>query len=800
MWKHHLKIFLRNFFKAKFYHLISILGLAVGLAFAFLTGNYLAQEASVNASIKNLENQYLVKSRWKNPDLGRDFTAFGPFGEALKENNPDKVANYYRFDAITSIMVVDDKEFREEVQLGDASVISMFGLPLLHGDPDHALAEPNSMVVPVETARKFFGREDVVGETVLIENFNYEREAFIITGVLDEMPKNTVLHMFVDESSPILLPPKSVGRGNFDNWNNPYIVNYVELMPGGQPEELDDAIRHVLQTHLPEEVRSQVSLYLEPIQTSYFNANNGMVRKVIWVLILISAFVLLMAVVNFVNLAVGNASARIKEIGIRKAMGVGKVQLFGQFMAESILLSSCSMLLALLFYELARTYFGEIFGVTPHPVWHWPDYFIGGAVALTGIVGFFGGIYPSLVLSGLPLVDSLKGKLKSVQENVLLRRSLIVFQMIVSLTVLGTAIVILKQVDYFFNTELGYSRDAMVSLVLPREWNEKGLQKMETFRESITSLPGIRNASLSYELPNGRAGFSNSLYREGGKSEDAVSLKVLQTDEHYARTYQIDVLAGQYFHGEAAAFKADRIVFNESAARALGYTEPEETIGEKVIFQGSESSVEIAGIVRDFHFESLHEPIRPLAFTHVKNTNTYRYLNIRTDSPQLQSSMGTVEAAFREMFPGAVFEYEMMDDTLRKLYHTEIRLKKSALAATVIALLIVIMGMLGVVSLALSRRIKELGIRQVLGASASQITFLFLKEYLAIWLVATLVSLPLVAALMNNWLASFAYRIELQWWMLAVTGLAVGTVTVLTVGIRSLKAALMNPVESLRSE
>ncbi|MFC4870698.1 ABC transporter permease [Negadavirga shengliensis] len=800
MWKHHVKIFFRNFFKAKFYHLISILGLAVGLAFAFLTGNYLAQEASVNASIKNLENQYLVKSRWKNPDLGRDFTAFGPFGEALKENNPDKVANYYRFDAITSIMVVDDKEFREEVQLGDASVISMFGLPLLHGDPDHALAEPNSMVVPVETARKFFGKEDVIGETVLIENFNYEREAFIITGVLDEMPKNTVLNMFVDESSPILLPPKSVGRGNFDNWNNPYVVNYVELMPGVQPEELDDAIRHVLQTHLPEEVRSQVSLYLEPMRTSYFNANNGMVRKVIWVLTLISVFVLLMAVVNFVNLAVGNASARIKEIGIRKAMGVRKAQLFGQFMAESILLSSSSMLLALLFYELARTYFGEIFGVNPHPVWYWPDYFIGGAVALTAVVGFFGGIYPSLVLSGLPLVDSLKGRLKSVQENVLLRRSLIVFQMIVSLTVLGTAIVILKQVDYFFNTELGYSRDAMVSLVLPREWNEKGLRKMETFRESITSLPGIRNASLSYELPNGRAGFSNSLYREGGKSEDAVSLKVLQTDEHYAQTYQIDVLAGQYFHGEAAAFKADRIVLNESAARALGYTEPEEAIGEKVIFQGSESPVEIAGIVRDFHFESLHEAIRPLAFTHVKNTNTYRYLNIRTDSPQLQSSMGSVEAAFREMFRGAIFEYEMMDDTFRKLYHTEIRLKKSALAATVIALLIVIMGMLGVVSLALSRRVKELGIRQVLGASAIQITSLFLKEYLAIWLVATLVSLPLVAALMNNWLAGFAYRIELQWWMLAVTGLAVGTVTVLTVGIRSLKAALMNPVESLRTE
>jgi putative ABC transport system permease protein len=656
------------------------------------------------------------------------------------------------------------------------------------------------MVIPVEIARKFFGREDVVGETVLMENFNYERESFVITGVLDEMSKNTVLHMFVNESPPILLPPRSLGRGEFEDWDNQYIVNYLELMPGVAPEDLEGPIAHLLQTHLPEEVRSQVSVNLEPVFAYYFNANDGLVKKVMWVLSLGSALILLMAAVNFINLSVGNASVRIREIGVRKAMGSGKARLFWQFMFESIMLSSCSMLLALIFYELSRAYFSGIFGVNLNPVWDWDSNFFVSTVALTFFIGFLAGIYPSFVLSAMPMVDSVKGRMKSAQENVLFRRSLIAFQMAISLTALGAAIIIFRQVDYFFNKELGYNKEAMVSLVLPREWNDNGLRKMETLRENIVAVSGVKNASISYELLNGMVGFSNRMYREGSSVEDAVSVKILQTDEYFAQTYQIKMAEGKFFQEESGSFREDRIVLNESAARALGYTNAADAVGEKAMFFGFDNPAEIGGIVDDFHFESLHEAIRPLAFIHVRNTNTYRYLNISTEASLLSESIVSVEDVFQQAFPGAVFEFEMMDDTLRKLYATEIRLKKSSLAATVIALIIVVMGVTGVVSLGISKRMKELGIRKVLGASAGQVIYLFLKEYIAIWLAAAFASLPLISALMSNWLEGFAYRIHLQWWMFALTGLVVFMVTALTVGLRSIGAAMKNPVESLRSE
>lgn len=800
MLKNYFKTAWRNLVKRRFYSLVTILGLAVGMTFAFLMVSYVWGEWQVNSQLADSKNQYIIRSRWTNPDMGMDFTTLGPLAKSLKTDYPNLVANYYRYDAITVAVSHGDKHFREDVQTGDSTLLTMYGFPLLHGDAKTALNAPNSVVITENKALKYFGRTDVVGESLTMHNFVGGKQEYQITAVMKSPAYNSVTHLLTNEAE-IFFPFSSLeGRkGSEDNWDFAFMVNYIELKEGVKPADLAKPVLQELATHASEAVRSNLKVEFTPLPQYYREANNGIVKRMVLTLSGITVFILLMAIVNFVNISIGSSSSRLKEIGVRKVLGSLKVQLIGQFLAESVLLAFIAMLLSLALYVLLRPFFSDVLGKEIPSLWSLMPYALIVPIVSALVIGTLAGIYPALVLSRIPSVESMKGKLKSVKDNVLFRRSLIGAQFVIALFVFAGAGIVARQVDFFFNKNLGYQKESLVTIGVPRDWTPEGLTKMEQVRDALGRLKEVKDISLSYEIPNGNGGYAG-FYKPGQDSTEAIQAALLRTDVGYAKTYDIRLLAGEFLQAPNTAYQPERIVMNESATRALGYKSAAEAVGQQVRVHFYPTPLTIVGVVKDFHFESMHQGIKPLVFSDVRGTNTYRYLSVRLNPGNLGESMAGIQQKWRELMPDAPFEYVFMDDTLQKLYLSEIQLKKASRVATGLSVLIVLLGILGMVSLNVARRTREVGIRKVLGATSLHVVVLFLREFIAILLAAILIAFPLAILLGHRWLETYAYRAEISWGTFATIAAAFASMITALVCLQTYKAAVMNPVKSLKVE
>lgn len=800
MLKNYFKIAWRNLLKRRFYALVTIVGLAVGMTFTFLMMSYIRGELGVNADLRNAKNQYIIRSKWTDPNMGLDLTTLGPLGKALKTDYPNLVANYYRYDAITVAVSHGDKHFREDVQTGDSTLPAMYGFPLLHGNAQTALNTPNSVVITEKKAMKYFGRTDVVGESLTLHNFMGGKQEYQITAVMKNPPFNSVTHLLTTETE-IFFPFSSLeGRkGSEDNWNFAIMVTYIELKDGVTPADLAKPIARELATHAPEAIKANLKVYLTPLGEYYREANNGVVNKMMLTLSGITVFILLMAIVNFVNISIGSSSSRLKEIGVRKVLGSLKRQLIGQFLAESILLSLLAMVLSLGMYELLRPFFSDILGKEVASLWSLIPYALVVPILIALLVGMVAGLYPALVLSRIPSVESMKGKLKSVRDNILFRRSLIAVQFVIALFVFAGAGIVARQVDYFFNKNLGYNKESLVTLGVPRDWTPAGEAKMEQVRDGLAGLKEIKDISLSYEIPNGNGGGS-SFYKPGQDSTEAVQATLLRTDVAYAKTYDVKLLAGEFLQPPNTAYQPDRIVMNETAVKSLGYAGAREALGQQVRVHGYPKPLTIVGVAQDFHFGSMHQAIKPLVFADVRGTNFYRYLSIRLNPGNMGSSIAAIQQKWHELMPDAPFEYVFIDETLQKLYQSEIQLKKASRVATFLSVIIVFLGILGMVSLNVTRRTREVGIRKVLGATSLHVVMLFLKEFLAILAAAILIAFPLAILLGNRWLKTYAYRAEIDWEVFAGIAMLFGMMITALVCVQTYKAAITDPVKSLKSD
>lgn len=803
MIQNYFKIAWRNLMKRKFYSLVSIFGLSVGITFTLLIGTYIWGELWVNADLKNIENQYLIQSKWKKADIGLEITTLAPMAKSLKENFPDLVENYYSFDGITSVVSKGDKIFREDIQIGDATLLKMYGFKLLFGDSQTALNQPNTVVISSEQAIKYFGKLYVVGKTLTAESNSGSKRDFMITGVLDKTPQNSITN-FVSPKIPMLMSFVSSndfwGRQQSFTWFNPYIVGYIELKKGVKPADLTKPMAQLIKTNAPKNLAENLTPYLVPMKDVYLEANNGVVKKTVFTLTLVALFILLMAIVNFVNISIGNSFTRIKEIGVRKMLGSLKAQIIGQFLAESVLISLFSLLVSLILYEILKPFFGQILNKEIPSLRLVSPYFYAICLLLSLTIGLISGVYPAFVLSNLPSIDSLKGKLKSIKENILFRRLLIISQFTIALFVFVGAIVIAKQVNYFFNKDLGYNKESVVSVRVPRDWSPAGIAKMETIRNEFARLKEVSQVSISYNIPDGSPGNSNALYRMGQDSTQAVFIQTLTSDEKYADTYQIPMLAGVFFQSEKEGYQPLKLVLNESATKELGFKKPSDAIGKLVRMHFAPQPFTVAGVTKDFHVGSMHKTIAPLFFMNVKDNIFYRFLSFKIQAGNLPESMAKIEHKWKELMPNSVFEYTFMDDTLQKMYQSEVQLKKASLVATILSIIIVLLGILGMVSLSITRRTKELGIRKVLGASSVSIIMLFLKEFVLLMTIAIVISFPLGIVSMNAWLTNYAYRIELNWQIFMSVGLLFGLVIIAFVSFQTYKVALANPVKSLRTE
>jgi len=630
MLKSYLKIAWRNLWKNKAFSVINIFGLSIGIAFSLLIGAYVWGELQVNRQLKDADNQYFIKSKWKDPNMGFDIGSSAALPKALTETYPGLVTNYFHDDLVTSNVSKGDKHFRENLQIGDSTMFKMYGFKLAYGNAETALNDPFSVVISTNMALKYFGKTDVVGQTINFESFSGDKHDFMVTGVLPPLPQNSVTELTKWRSEFFFnINSSKYFKRNLDGWDNTGLQCYVELQPGIKPQQVEAAMHSLLIKNASPHVAQNLTPYLVSLKDYNQEANGGIIKKMIWTLSCIAFFILMMAVINFVNICIGRASGRMREMGIRKVMGSLRKQLIWQFLAESTLLVMIATVFALVIYLLARPFFGDILGRDITSLFAFPVYFWLFPIMFALLIGLLAGIYPALVLSSLKSVDSLKGKLTSVKESVLFRKSLVVFQFSTAAVVLIAAVIISKQINLFFSNNLGYNKDYIVTAQLPRDWSPKGVQKMESIRYQLTLMQQVKNVSLSYIIPDGNTGGNYPVYRQGANPSQPTIAQGLTVDNQYASTYNIPLKAGQFFKPVYTPADSTDVVINETEVKALGFKNAEEAIGQKIMSPGYPVASTICGVIADFHFGSMQAKILPITFNNVNYSTYYRYFSIK---------------------------------------------------------------------------------------------------------------------------------------------------------------------------
>lgn len=803
MLANYYKTAVRNIARSRFHAVINIVGLSVGIAFTLLIAAYCWSETRVNHQLRNSDRQYYLTSVWKVFN-GNPLTSVAPLAKALKDNYPSLVANFYRWDGITSAVSYGDKHFREGIQLGDSTLIAMYGFPILHGDVRSVMNTPFSVVITDEKAIKYFGTTDVVGKNLTIDNFSGGKRDFRITAVIRKPTRNNVTFLNNANDNGVFVNASAVnffGR-DISSWQNTGIVSYVELQPGVKPSALEEPVRHLLKLNSVPQIADNLHVVPVLMTDYYLNDMGGTVRKMIYTLSFVALFILGMAIINFVNLSVSRSSSRMKEIGIRKVLGGLRRQLRAQFLSESILLSTASTMVALLIYVVSRPFFAALMGsalpgLTALPPLAWP------AIGLFALfTGWLAGLYPATLLSALNSIDALKSKASSIGEKVILRKGLVGIQFATATVVFVAAIIVSQQIHLFLSDQIGYKKDFVVSAQVPRDWSGAGVEKMMTIRDIFARMPEVKEASLTYNIPNGMNLGGAGLYREGGDSTRPVNAELMVGDEHYVSTYQIPLAAGTFFHGANESDAQDSLsyVINEMAAKQLGFQRPADALNQRIRAIGAPTGATIRGIVRDFHFDGMFSPMQPMLFAHVRRINMYRYFSFQLRPGNIAASMEALQRQWSKLMPGAPFEYRFMDETLLSMYTTELRLRKAADTATVLCFIIVLLGIVGLVSNSVRRRTKEIAIRKVIGSSATGIVRLFIRDYLPVLLVAGLVASPIAYWLMQRWLEGYPTRITITVWPFV---LSVGCLALIMIGLivmQTVRAALANPVNSLKVE
>ena len=804
MLKNYFKIAWRNLQKHKFHTFINVVGLACGVSFALAIGAYIWQESTFDRQLKNFNNQYILQSEWKSPEMGMPITTLGSLPKALKEEYPDLVRNYYRFDGITCVLSHGDQMFSENAALGDSTLLSMYGLPLLYGNAATALKDPFSLVITDDIALKYFGRTDVLGQQVNIKNFNGESHPFTVTAVLDKLRANSVTNMNESLNNRVFLSSEAVNffKRNLDSWQNAFIVGYVELQAGVSPEMLKQPMKDLLVKHTDEKIAGNLTPVLNPLASYHLKKDNGLIEKMLFTLGCIAGFILLMAIINFINLSINGSTGRLKEIGVRKVMGSSRKQLGFQFLGESILMVFLAFLIALFLYPFISPAFSAILGQELPKIYTFSFSICLYLLLACLVIGLLAGLYPALRLSGLKTVNSVKGKIPHNLGNTSFLRSLVGFQFIIALGVFIAAGIISRQVSLFFSNNLGYDKESLITVKVPRDWSETGLNRMKAIQQLLKDLPQIENISLSYDAPGGQGRMATGVLnfaQETRNEHPSVSAQYILADTAFAATYKIPLLAGKFLDDEINQNLA-KVVISEKASQLLGFKNPGDALNQQVYLKPNDFPATIVGVTKDFYAASMRDAMNPVIWTNVKADNLFRYFSIRLTAGNLGQNLANIEKEWKKLLPDAPFEYQFMDESIDSLYKTELQLKNAAYSATILSSLIVFLGIIGLVSLNVQKRRKEIGIRKVLGSTVSAIVSLFMKDLLITFIVATLIACPLVYLFISKWLQNYSMQVTLSPLFFLLPILLLAFIAISIISLQTIKAAKSNPVDSLRDE
>ncbi len=806
MFRNYLKVALRNLWKSKGFTAINIIGLASGIGVCLLIVLYVADELSYDRYNVNVDRIYRLDA-----DLYFNNTQFTatvspkPLAKTLAAECP-QVEQMVRINYQKDILIRKGGDWIRDHHLAfaDSTFFKVFTAPMIAGDPATALNEPHSIVIDESAARRFFNSTDVIGKTLELENKTFCK----VTAVFKDLPRQSHFHL------SFLRPMRDSYQGDEDQWLSNNYQSYILARPGVSPAFLQGRVdatvdkylglqlEQILHTSIKEmnHQGAHFIYHLMPLGDIHLHSNksyelepNGNISY-IYIFSFIAILILIIACVNFMNLSTARSANRAKEVGIRKVAGSTKGHLITQFLTESVLLSFFSLLLALAIALLLLPMFNQLAGKELHAGSLFSLRFLSLLVLLVFLVGCLAGSYPAFYLSSFQPILVLKGKIASGFKGSLLRSILVVGQFVISIGLIISTIVIYNQLNYIRSRETGFDRDQV--LVIHNAYLAG--DPVKTFRKELTQLTGVADATLSGDLPTQGSGYDQEGWFRTSSldTKGAVVLTNLSVDEHYVPTLGMKMVQGRNFSIE---FPSDStgIILNESAVQLLGWKDPINHLFYRPRDSMKSVAFHVIGVVKDFNFSSMHDKVGPLVINLGDNRGS---LAVRLRGGNIMAPFNQIEAKWKQMANGVPFTYTFMDDDFNQLYQSETQTGRLFISFAVFAIFIACLGLFGLVTYAAEQRMKEIGIRKVLGARVSGIVGLLSRDFALLVGIAAIIAFPLAWWGMSQWLHSFAYRIGISWWIFIAAGAVAFTIALMTVSVQTIRAALANPVKSLRSE
>ncbi len=815
MLSNYLKTAIRVLIKNKAFSLINILGLAIGIAAFLIILNYVAYETSYDTFHENADFIYRIRNDRIYEDIHDKSAGCPPaVGPTLKGEFPEVLESArlygtsYMNNLVSYVPGGDPVRTASTTPQGvvafnehklfyaEDSFLKMFSFPMMKGT-ESALDEVDTAVLSVSSARKYFGDEEPIGKIIAVTN-NYGKQLYRITGVFEDIPDNS--HVKFD----FLLSYDSLIRLNSDaeyywGWNA--FNTYVLLAPDADPQSLERKLPQIVEKYKNYSEDYRREYLLQPLKKIHLYSHlrfepevNGDAESVHF-LIAIAIFILLIGWANYINLSTARSMMRAKEVGVRKALGSQRLQLIKQFISESFLFNLLAVGVAIAFVWISLPFFSQFSG-KPLTFALWSNIWLWLVLSVVG-GAFLSGIYPAFILSAFNPVEVLTRKPTRSTKGINLRKGLVVFQFALSIILIASTLVVYRQLSFMHSQDLGFSLEQTLVLRAPRV-SDDSRDLAKRFRDELLAYPEIKNIAISTAVPGKEYSNAASGIRPlNSNPEDGRRCFFINVDDKYFDLYGIKFSVGRNFSHEFGT-DSDAVILNEEAVRIFGYESPEQALNQKILLGGLGGEIkEIVGIIKDYHHKSLKSNIQPIIFSFAERGY---YYSLKIDGQYTSQIISLIQAKWQEVLPGQPFEYFFLDESFNIQYKADQQFGNVFGLFAVLAVFVSCLGLFGLASFISEQRTKEIGIRKVLGASVSGIIFLLSKDFTKWVLLANAIAWPIAYYTMKSWLQNYAYRIEVGWWMLLLAGALALAISLVTVSYQAIKAAVANPVDSLRYE
>jgi len=810
MLKNYLKIAFRNLIKQKIYTAINVLGLSVGIASCLLIVMFVSREFSYDKFHKNADRIYKMALERKYPNHTTNYSVVPhSFADVINHDFPE-VSSVLKMRGPVDNVIVSYKNDRDEIKQFeenflmevDSNFFEFFSIKMIQGDAKKALSTISDVVITQETANRYFGDQEPLGKIVRILNHD-----LTVTGVCENIPENS--HFKFDFLTKWDDDIFEVRDPNFIFFTTHI---YLTLKPGGNAKSLEAKFPGMVDTYAAAQIEQDLGkswndykkegngyrYFLQPLTGIHLDPTNmegkmqaGGNIKYVYFLICIAVLIITIACINFMNLATARSAERAREVGVRKTMGSMKGQLVSQFLIESVVLSAFATFLALIIAQLVLPYFNNLTGQRLE--FSFSPTRLLSLLGVAVIVGFLAGSYPAFALSSFNPVVVMKGKFSSSSKGAWLRNGLVVFQFFISIFLIVGTLTVTKQMRYMQSKSLGYDKEEV--LVIERVFALEN--KAQTYIDELKRIPGVEDAAGSFSLLGRQGDFFGSQFLPEGSSE-ILTTKTMTIDDDFADAIGFEFVEGRGYSKETNDSLS--IILNESAIKTMGLQNP---VGKKVnqIQGGVPVPYTIIGVIKDFNFQSLRNPITPLAIQSAESfEGAPAYAIARVKSNDVSSVINQVEAKWKELAPDQPFKFTFLDQSLNVQYESEQQAGRVFAIFSALAIIIACIGLFGLAAYTANLRTKEIGVRKVMGASVTSVVVLLTKDFTKLILIAFVLSVPLAYYVMNEWLQGFAYRIEIGFGVFLIAGLIALLISWITVSYQSIKAAIVNPIKSLRSE